>query len=127
MGFIVGGLEIAAGIAVEVLSLGTNPLGYYLIGGGVGAIIGNIGTLLTQPGGGLGQASRNPVMPWNVVYGRAKVGGTIVYINSFGDNDKYLDFIFVLASHQCLAVDALCFDNKRIPISPTTKCSYSPT
>jgi hypothetical protein len=127
IGIIIGGLAIAGGVLMEIASYGLNQYGYYLIASGAAVVIGNVGTLLSQPQGGLGTASRNPVMPWNVVYGRAKVGGTIVYINSFGDNDKYLDMVFVLASHQCMAVDALCFDNKRIPIDPTTSCSYTPT
>jgi hypothetical protein len=126
MGIILGGLEIAAGVAIEFVTPG-NPLGFYLIAGGAGSVIGNIGTLLSQPQGGLGTASRNPVMPWNVVYGRAKVGGTIIYINSFGDSDKYLDLVFVLASHPVLGIDALLFDNQRILIDSATKCSSSPT
>lgn len=126
LGIILGAVEIAAGIYLEFVP-GGQALGWYLIAGGAGMVIGNVGTLLSQPQGGLGTASRNPVMPWNVVYGRAKVGGTIVYINSFGDSDKWLDIVFVLASHPCLSIDYLLFDNQRIPIDSTTKCSYSPS
>src|SRR6516225_6435611 len=126
IGIIIGSVEIAAGILLEFVP-GMQALGFFLIASGAGAVIGNVGTLLSQPAGGLGQASRNPVMPWNVVYGRAKVGGTLVYINSSGDNDKYLDLVLVLASHRCAGVDALLFDNKRILINPATLSSYSPT
>jgi hypothetical protein len=123
--FVIGGLELAAGIAIEVITPG-NPAGWYLIAAGAGAIIGGVGTLLSQPQGGLSAQQRNPVQPWNVVYGRAKVAGTVVYINSFGDSDKYLDMVFVLASHPCLSIDSLCFDNKRIPLD-SNNCSYTPT
>ena len=52
-----------------------------------------------------------------MVYGRAKIGGALIYFGEFGDNDKYLDMVFVLACHQCKSVDALLFDGQRIQIS----------
>jgi len=116
-GIIIGGLEIAAGIAIDLLVPGGVVFGNLLIAAGVGTVIGGVGTLLNQPQGGLSAASRNPVMPWNVVYGRAKVGGTIIYINESGDSDKYLDLVFVLACHPCESVDAVLFDNQRLLFS----------
>jgi hypothetical protein len=112
---IIGGLEIGAGIALDFLTVAG---GNWLIAAGVGTVIGGIGTLLSQPQQGLATASRNPKMPRNVVVGRAKVGGTIVYINESGDKDKYLDLIFVLACHPCQSIDALLFDNQRVLIGP---------
>src|SRR5690349_4759457 len=111
-GIIIGGLEIAGGIALDIFSGGT--AGNFLIMAGIGQVIGGLGTLLNQPQQGLTAASRNPVAPWNVVYGRAKVGGTIVYINEHGESDKYLDLVFVLACHPCESVDAVLFDNQRL-------------
>jgi hypothetical protein len=67
----------------------------------------------------------NPIAPWNVVYGRARVGGTTVYLNSFGDSDKWLDMVIVLAAHQCLSVDELLFDNQRIQIG-ANNTSFTP-
>lgn len=124
--FIIGGVEIAAGIVVEILAPG-NALGWYLIAAGIGTVLGGVGTLLTQPQGGLTTAARNPTMPWNVIYGQTKTGGTIIYIHSHGDKDKYLDIVIVLASHPCQSVDALLFDNQRVPINPANNTSYSPT
>jgi hypothetical protein len=121
---IIGGIEIAAGIVLDVFSAGT--LGNFLIAAGIGTVISGIGTLLSQQGGGLATASRNPVAPWAIVYGRAKVGGTIVYINEFGDDNKYLDLIFVLAAHECESVDHLLFDNQRL-FFDSNGSSYSPT
>jgi hypothetical protein len=126
LGVIIGGLEIAAGIVVEILSPG-NAVGWYLIAGGAGAVIGGIGTLLNAAQSGLSTAARNPVQPWTVIYGRVKTGGTYVYVNSFGDNDKYLDLVLVLASHPCQSVDTLLFDNQRVLINPSNNTSYSPT
>lgn len=116
---IIGGLEIAAGILIDIGTLGGGAvLGNMLIAAGVGQVIGGIGTLLNQPQAGLTTASRNPIQPWNICYGRCKVGGTIVFINEHGESDKYLDLVFVLAAHQCESVDALLFDNQRLLIGP---------
>lgn len=126
-GIIIGGLEIAAGVLIDAFVPGGAVFGNMLIAAGVGSVVGNVGTLLTAPGGGLSTASRNPIQPWNVIYGRSKVGGTIVYINEHGDSDKYLDLVFVLACHPCQSVDALLFDNQRVLINPANNSSYSPT
>ena len=126
VGIIIGGLEIGLGIFLEFIP-GGQLLGAMLIAAGVGQVIGGVGTLLNQPKSGLATASRNPIAPWNVIYGRAKVGGTIVYINEFGDTDKWLDLVMVLACHPCQSVDALLFDNQRVVFDRTTGSSRSPT
>lgn len=113
---VVGGAMIAAGIALDVFTAGT--LGNFLITAGAGILLSGLGSLLS--GGaqtGLATATRNPIAPWNVVYGRARVGGTIVYIEETGDNNKYLHMVFVLACHACQSVDALLFNNQRVPMS----------
>ncbi len=80
-----------------------------------------VGSLYPKGGeiAGVATATRNPIAPWNVVYGRARVGGTLIYLNSFGDDDKWLDMVFVLACHPCESVDALLFDMKPIQIDTT--------
>lgn len=120
---IIGGAEIAAGV---LLLASGNPLGTYLISAGSGQVIAGVGTLLAKgPLTGTGGASRNPIAPWNVVYGRAKVGGTIIYVSEFDDNNKYLDLVDVLACHVCQSVDALMFDGQRVPLD-ANGCSVAP-
>jgi hypothetical protein len=98
-----------------------------VVSAGAGMLLGGIGTLLSQKGQltGTSGAIRSSVSPWNVIYGRAKVGGTIIYFNSFGDENKYLDIVIVLACHRCLSVDALLFDNQRVLIDENGD-SFSP-
>lgn len=126
---IVGGAMIAVGVVAMVLTAGAAaPWAMILIKAGVGVLLSGVGTLLTSPHlGGMGTASRNPIAPWNIVYGRAKIGGTIVFIQEFGEDDKYLDLVIVLACHPCQSVDALLFDNQRVLINPATGSSYSPS
>ncbi len=125
VGVIIGAAEITVGVILEFVP-GMQGLGTFLIIAGAGQLIGGVGTLLSQPQGGLAVATRNPVAPWNVIYGKTKIGGTIIYFNESGDNDKYLDIVSVLACHPCDAVEAVLFDNQRLQIDPATGCSFSP-
>ena len=83
----IGGLEIAGG----VLALTTGVLGAfgaylvahglttYLVSAGIGTLITGLGTLLSKgPVNGFATTERNPTAPWKIVYGRARVGGTVV-------------------------------------------------
>jgi hypothetical protein len=125
---IAGSALIGAGLFLEFVTFGAStPLTAFLISAGIGMVITGIGTLLQKgPLSGTSTATRNPIAPWNVVYGRAKVGGTVVYFGYFGDNDKYLDLVIVLACHPCKSVDALLFDGQRIQIDPASGSSFTP-
>src|SRR5579859_6335264 len=123
---IAGAYEITAGIALEFIAPG-NPLSTYLIVSGAGMLVAGIGTMLSKgPVEGFATATRNPVAPWQIVYGRSRVGGTIIYLNEFGTDNKWLDIVVVLAAHPCLSVDSLLLDNQRIQIDPNTNCSFEP-
>ncbi len=113
----VGGVALAA--AGVLLLPFTGGASAYLITAGAGLTLSGIGTLLSGAGAAQGFAttSRNPVAPWNVQYGRGRVGGTVVFINSFGQNDKWLDLVIVLASHPCRSVDGVYFDQQRVLFS----------
>jgi hypothetical protein len=103
---------IGGATAVTLASLA--PL---LIQAGAGLALYGIGSLLSKgpvASGGIEISSRNPTAPWNVIYGRSRIGGTIIYINSFGGSDKFLDLVMVLACHPCEAVEALYFNNQRV-------------
>lgn len=116
VGIIAGGLEIAAGVVLALTGVGA-AFAPYLIAAGAGQIISGIGTILSSgPVNGFATAVRNPTAPWKVVYGRVRTGGTVVYINTWGDNRKMLDMVIVLAAHPCQSVDVLLFDQQRIQI-----------
>lgn len=58
-------------------------------------------------------AMRQAAAPWTVVYGRSRVGGTIVYL-SLTDSNKYLHLVIVHASHAVQAIQALYLDGKQV-------------
>lgn len=123
IGIIVGGIEIIAGIAVTIISGGAlAPIGGLLISAGVGTLIGGAGSLISDaisgsgssPNGGYTTTVRNPIQPWNIIYGQAVVGGVYVFFNEWGQNDKYWDMVIVVASHPCFRVDALLLNKQMI-------------
>lgn len=114
--------EIAIGAGLVALDIFAPEIGLtltpwlsgLLVGTGSSLVMGGIGSLLTKQQVGLGANVRSPIQPWNVVYGRSKIGGTVVYIEETGESDKYLHLVYVLACHPCQALDAVLFDGKRI-------------
>jgi hypothetical protein len=131
---IIGGLVLAAGVVLEVVTFGAaTPLviaiASFLISAGAGLLLVGVGTLISGQsggGGGIATAARNPVKPWDVVYGRARIGGTVVFLGEWGDTNKYLDMVIVLAAHRCKSVDYLLFNSQRVNIGDDGQ-SFSPT
>lgn len=124
---VAGGLEIAAGVALAVATGGASAqLSAMLIIGGAGMLISGIGTMLHKgPLSGIGTTTRNPVAPWEIPYGRVRIGGTIVYLAEFGDSNKWLDMVIVAAACHCESVDELLFDNQRVQIG-ANNTSFTP-
>jgi len=123
---IAGGLLIAA--SFNPYTAAADP---YLFEAGLSLVVSGVGTILAgNPKTGLTTTVRDPVAPWDAIYGEAVTGGVCVYANTWGDNDNMLDMVMILACHQCEAVDTLYFDRQRIQINtswiPTTaKAGYS--
>ena len=107
---VIGG---AALIAVDVVFLGANPTLLML---GAGLVIGGIGTILNKRLTGMAGDTINPIAPRNVIYGRGETGGTTLFLLDTGESNKYLHIVRVLACHPCEALDAVRFDNKRLPL-----------
>ncbi|HXI42544.1 MAG TPA: hypothetical protein VNH83_21355 [Bryobacteraceae bacterium] len=112
---LLGALQVAAGAALFVAgSLAGQP---EIALAGIGLVASGIGTILSKgPLHGFATTQKNPIAPWNVIYGRARIGGVLLFDNTFGDNDKYRDLVIVLAAHPCESVDALLFDTQRVQI-----------
>ncbi|UYP67478.1 phage tail protein [Thalassobacter stenotrophicus] len=53
---------------------------------------------------------REPVVPRDLVYGRTRKGGVIVFLHSSGSDNKYLDLVIVLAAHQVQSIGAIYFE-----------------
>lgn len=55
---------------------------------------------------------REPVAPRDLVYGRARKGGVIVFLHSTGAKNADLHFVVVLAAHRIKSIGAIYFDGE---------------
>ncbi len=55
---------------------------------------------------------RAPVMPRDLVYGRARKGGVIVFLHASGAKSQYLHLVVVLAAHRVKAIGAIWFEGE---------------
>jgi len=60
------------------------------------------------------QMVRQPVAPRRIIYGAAKVGGTLVYVGSSGADQRYLHLVAELACHPCHAIDSVFVNDVEI-------------
>ena len=117
MGFIVGVVGLFGG----------GGLGGIFGGGLFGKIFGSIISFAFQSvmGGGkkpgipaladrgLTQAVRQAITERDIVYGRVKKSGPVVFMEAT-DNNDYMHMIIALASHQCESVDALYIEENEV-------------
>ena len=59
--------------------------------------------------------SRQPIAPHVVAYGRTRLGGTILYMESTNSN-KYLHMVIALTGHEIDAVESIYFNDVVVPI-----------
>ncbi|PLL13944.1 host specificity protein J [Tabrizicola sp. TH137] len=55
---------------------------------------------------------REPVVPRDMVYGRARKGGVITFLHASGAKDQYLHLVIVLAAHRVKSIGAIWFDGE---------------
>lgn len=122
-------IGIAVGVALAIFA---GPIGIglfhslfvtnFLINAGLGiAATGTLALFRKAPGGvssGSQASMRQALSPWRVIYGAARVGGTITYIGTSGDKNKYLHLVVTIACHQTqqIATNVIYIDGKTIPL-----------
>ncbi|PKP68308.1 MAG: host specificity protein J [Alphaproteobacteria bacterium HGW-Alphaproteobacteria-4] len=55
---------------------------------------------------------RAPVMPRDMVYGRARKGGVIVFLHASGAKSQFVHLVVVLAAHRVKAIGAVWFEGE---------------
>ena len=73
---------IAGGIGLGITTLGMSaPLVEYMITAGASLMLQGIGTMISKgPLHGFATTTRNPIAPWEGIYGRTRTGGTIIHL-----------------------------------------------
>ena len=59
--------------------------------------------------------SRQPIAPHSVIYGRTRVGGVILYMESTNDN-KYLHMVVAVCGHEIDAIEKFYFNDAEVTI-----------
>jgi len=60
--------------------------------------------------------ARSSIAPWQVIYGEARVGGTIVFAYNSGSNKEYLNLVIVLAGHEVDSIGTIYFDETAVTL-----------
>lgn len=58
--------------------------------------------------------ARTPVANRSIIYGKTRVSGNIVYIESTGDDNKYLHLVIAYADHEINGFKEVYFDNELV-------------
>ncbi len=133
---ILGAALITGGVLLFPIS---GPGGVLLIQAGVGLIL-----MAAASGEDISSAdliagvqnltisNRSTTQPWNIIYGRARVGGTFVFGHLTGTDLEFLNLVVVLAGHQIEDIgegllnggsnfpEYIYLDGKRVSMDPDT-------
>ncbi len=60
--------------------------------------------------------SRQPIAPYVITYGRTRLGGTILYLESTNSN-KYLHMVIALTGHEIDAVESIYFNEVLVTLT----------
>ena len=109
----VGSAMIAAG--TFAITLGT-AFTAFAIGAGLSLVS---RALMPKPDLGAQMAgqsvmTREAAHSRKIIYGRARIGGNVVYLESTGDDNKYLWLVIAVAGHEIDAYEQVWFNDKKI-------------
>lgn len=63
---------------------------------------------------GLTTTVREPASSRKIIYGRARVGGSIVYMDSTGNDNKYFHMVIAIAGHEIDAFEEIYFNDTKV-------------
>ena len=63
---------------------------------------------------GLSTTVREPASSRKIIYGRARVGGSIVYMDSTGNDNKYFHMVIAIAGHEIDAFEEIYFNDTKV-------------
>lgn len=69
------------------------------------------------------QMIRSPIAARQIVYGRARVSGVLVYISTTGTKNEYLHMVIALAGHEVEEIGDVYFNDELALTGPGSACS----
>lgn len=104
-----------------LISIGTS-----IIGGIIGQKLApkldppNFGTALES---GITVTAKAPTAPYRIIYGSARVGGTIVYAETTSDTNEFLHMVIVLAGHEVDDISTIFLGDDAVTLETTSNDS----
>ena len=103
-------------VSVAVLNLSVSLWAAFALGAGLSMVS---RALMPKPDlgtqmGGRSVMTREAASSRKIIYGRARVGGNVVYLESTGTDNKYLWLVTAIAGHEIDAYEQVWFNDKKI-------------
>ena len=70
------------------------------------------------------QMVRSPISARNVVYGRCRVSGAVLYMSTTGSTNQYLHIIVALAGHEIEEIEEVYFNDDLVALSGNTPTGF---
>lgn len=70
------------------------------------------------------QMVRSPISARNVIYGRCRVSGTVVYLSTTGTKNEYLHIVVALAGHEIQEIEEVYFNDDLVPLVSNTPTGF---
>ena len=119
-GLVTAGGAVAAAGGFAAFAAGTLFSGSLLTAFAVGAGMSVVSRALMsapdvgQQMSGLASTVREPTSSRKLVYGRARVGGAMVYMDSTGTDNEYFHMVIAVAGHEIDAYEEIYFNDEKI-------------
>ena len=75
----------------------------------------NLSGSFSNKASGITQNIKQPITIRRKLYGEARIGGALTFIETTGD-DEYLHLVLTLADHECQEIGEIWFDDISIPV-----------
>ena len=70
------------------------------------------------------QMVRSPIAARNVIYGRCRASGTVVYMSTTGSKNEYLHIVIALAGHEIEEIEEVYFNDDLVPLVSNTPTGF---
>lgn len=70
------------------------------------------------------QMVRSPISARNMVYGRCRVSGTVVYMSTTGTKNEWLHIVVTLAGHEIEEIEEVYFNDELVPLVSNTPTGF---
>jgi hypothetical protein len=70
------------------------------------------------------QMVRSPIAARNIIYGRCRASGTVVYMSTTGSKNEYLHIVIALAGHEIEEIEEVYLNDDLVPLVSNTPTGF---